>query len=107
MTKSSLRERFERLGRIQPAIVSLRLLGKLDRIKSVEAVIASRRRGAPTLEAKWAFEAAMERKPHVLEIPTVESTQPPGRTSGRLERSRGGRRLRRGTVEIGSCKASG
>jgi DNA-binding transcriptional regulator YiaG len=82
MTESSLRERFEGLGRIQgvdpvqsgsPAIVSLRLIGKLDRIRSVEAVIALRRRGAPTLKAKRAVEAAMERKPNVLEVPTVES----------------------------------
>jgi hypothetical protein len=82
MTKSSLREQFERLGRIQgvdpilsgsPAIVSLRLVGRLDETKSVEAVIALRRRGAPTLKAKRAVEAALERKTNVLDVPTVES----------------------------------
>lgn len=82
MTKSSLREQFERLGRIQgvdpilsgsPAIVSLRLVGRLEETKSVEAVIALRRRGAPTLKAKRAVEAALERKANVLEVPTIES----------------------------------
>jgi hypothetical protein len=82
MTKSSLREQFERLGHIQgvdpipsgsPAIVSLRLLGRLEETKSVEAVIALRRRGAPTLKAKRAVEAALERKTNVLDVPTVES----------------------------------
>jgi putative transcriptional regulator len=82
MTKSLLRERFERPGLIQgidpvrsgsPAIVSLRRLGRLDQTKSVEAVIALRRRGAPTLKAKRAVEAAMAQKPNVLDVPTVES----------------------------------
>jgi hypothetical protein len=82
MTKSSLKEGLEQLGRIQgvdpvpsgsPAIVSLRLLGKLAETKSVEAVIALRRRGAPTLVAKRAVEAAMERKANALNVPTVES----------------------------------
>ena len=82
MMKSSLRERFDRLGRMSgvdpvrsgsPAIVSLRLIGNLDRTKSVEAVIALRRRGAPTLEAKRAVEAAVQGKPNVLDVPTVES----------------------------------
>jgi len=36
-------------------------------------VIALRRRGAPTLKAKRAVEAAMERKANVLDVPTVES----------------------------------
>ena len=82
MTKSSLRERFERLGRIQevdpvqsgfPAIVSLGLIGRWEQTKSVEAVIALRRRRAPTLKAKRAVEAAMEGKANVLDVPTVES----------------------------------
>jgi hypothetical protein len=82
MTKSSFRERFERLGRIQgidpvqsgsPAIVSLRLIGRLEQTKSVEAVIALRRRGAATLKAKRAVEAAMEGKANVLDVPAVES----------------------------------
>jgi hypothetical protein len=82
MTKSALRERFERLGLIQgidpvlsgsPAIVSLRLVGNLDETKSVEAVIALRRRGVPTLDAKRAVEAAMEGQANVLDAPMVES----------------------------------
>jgi ribosome-binding protein aMBF1 (putative translation factor) len=88
MTKSSLRERFERLERIQgidpvrsgsPVIVSLQVAGKLAQTKSVEAVIALRRRGAPTLKAKRAVEAAMEGKANVLEVPTVESSHALGR----------------------------
>lgn len=77
-----LRERFERLGRIRgidpvqsgsPAIVSLRPSGKLNQTKTIEAVIALRRRGAPTLKAKRAVEAAIEGKANVLDVPTVES----------------------------------
>jgi DNA-binding transcriptional regulator YiaG len=82
MTKSSLREQFERLGRVQgidpvrsgsSAIVSLRLIGKLDQTKTVEAVIALRRRGVPTLKAKRAVEAAIEGRANVLDVPTIES----------------------------------
>src|SRR5271156_3943715 len=82
MTKSLLRERFGRPGRIHginpvrsgsPEIVSLRLIGKLDQTKSVEAVIALRRRGVPTLKAKRAVEAAVEGRANVLDVPTVES----------------------------------
>jgi DNA-binding transcriptional regulator YiaG len=82
MTKSLLRERFERLGRVQgidpvrsgsSAIVSLRLIGKLDQTKTVEAVIALRRRGVPTLKAKRAVEAAIEGSANVLDVPTIES----------------------------------
>ncbi len=82
MTKSLLRERLEQLGRIRgidpvqsgsPEIVSLRPSGNLDQTKSVEAVIALRRRGVPTLKAKRAVEAAIEGKANVLDVPTVES----------------------------------
>ena len=82
MTKSSLRMQFERLGRVQgidpvrsgsSAIVSLRLIGKLDQTKTVEAVIALRRRGVPTLKAKRAVEAAIEGRANVHEVPTIES----------------------------------
>jgi len=68
MTKPSLRERFERLGRVQgvdpfrsgsAAIVSLRPLGRFGQTKTAEAVIALRRSGAPTLEAKRAVERAL------------------------------------------------
>ncbi len=81
MTKSSLRERFERLGRIQgidpiksgsSEVVALRLCGSLSETKSVEAIIALRRRGVPTLKAKRAVEAAMERRANVIEAPNVE-----------------------------------
>ena len=81
MTKSSLRERFERLGRIQgidpvksgsSEVVALRLRGSLGETKSVEAIIALRRRGVPTLKAKRAVEAAMERRANVIEAPNVE-----------------------------------
>jgi hypothetical protein len=51
----------------------LRLVGRLEETKSIEAVIALRRRGAPTLKAKRAVEAALERKANVLDVPTVES----------------------------------
>ncbi|RBP09240.1 helix-turn-helix protein [Roseiarcus fermentans] len=93
MTRSSLRERFERLGRVRGidpvrsgsrAIVSLRLSGSLDGTKSVEAVIALRRRGAPTLKAKRAVEAAMEGAANVLELSTVED---PHALAGDLRRS--------------------
>ena len=82
MTKSLLRERLEQLGRVRsidpiqsgsPEIVSLRPSGNLDQTKSVEAVIALRRRGVPTLKAKRAVEAAIEGKANVLDVPTVES----------------------------------
>jgi DNA-binding XRE family transcriptional regulator len=82
MTKSSLREQFERLGRVQgidpvrsgsSAIVSLRLIGKVDQTKTVEAVIALRRRGVPTLKAKRAVEGAIEGSANVLDVPTIES----------------------------------
>src|SRR5579863_5116717 len=81
MRKSSLRERFERRGRVEgvdpvlsgsPATVSLRLVGRLDETKSVEAVIALRRRGAPTLAAKRAVEAAIAGQANVLDVPRVE-----------------------------------
>lgn len=56
-------------------IVSLRLSGSLSETKSVEAVIALRRRGVPTLKAKRAIEAAMKEGPNVLDVPTVEDKQ--------------------------------
>ncbi len=55
------------------------MTGKLAQTKSVEAVIALRRRGAPTLKAKRAVEAAMEGRANVLEVPTVESSRALGR----------------------------
>jgi putative transcriptional regulator len=51
----------------------LRLIGKLDQTKTVEAVIALRRRGVPTLKAKRAVEAAIEGSANVLDVPTIES----------------------------------
>lgn len=60
-------------------IVSLQTTGKPAQTKSVEAVIALRRRGAPTLKAKRAVEAALEGKANVLEVPTVESSHALGK----------------------------
>jgi putative transcriptional regulator len=81
MLKSSLRERLARQGRIQGVdpvrsgsleILSLRLNKPLAETNAVEAIIALRRRGAPTLKAKRAIEAALEGRANVLEAPTVE-----------------------------------
>ncbi len=82
MTKSSFRERFERQGRIRsidpvrsgsPATLSLSVAGSLAETKSVEAVIALRRRGVPILKAKRAVEAALEGRANVVEALTVEN----------------------------------
>jgi DNA-binding transcriptional regulator YiaG len=84
MTKLSLRERFEQLGQIRginpvhsgsPEIVTLRLSGSLRDTKSVDAVIALRRRGVPTLKAKRVVEAAMDGKTNVVDVPTVENAR--------------------------------
>ena len=81
MTKLSLRERFERLGRVRgidpvqsgsAETVTLCISRDLSQAKAVDAIIALRRRGAPTLKAKRAVEAAMEKKANVLAVPTVE-----------------------------------
>jgi putative transcriptional regulator len=81
MTKLPLKERLAQLGRVRgidpvpsgsPEILSLRLIGALAQTNAVEAIIALRRRGAPTLKAKRAVEAAIEGRANVLEAPTVE-----------------------------------
>ena len=81
MTKSSLRERFEQRGLIRGTgaassgsleIVVLARGGELSQARSVDAVIASRRRGVPTLKAKRAVESAMARQPNVVSVPRVE-----------------------------------
>jgi hypothetical protein len=81
MTRLSLRERFEQLGRVRgidpvqsgsPETVTLCLRQDLAQTKSVDAIIALRRRGVPTLKAKRAIEAAMEKKANVLSVPAVE-----------------------------------
>jgi putative transcriptional regulator len=82
MTKLSLRERLEQQGLIRsidfvqsgsPEIVVLNLSEGLSRRKSISAMIALRRRGVPTLKAKRAVEAAMERRMNVLTVPKVEN----------------------------------
>jgi hypothetical protein len=55
-----------------PEIVTLRLSQGLRGIQSVDAIIALRRRGASTLNAKRAVEAAMEGQANVLDVPVVE-----------------------------------
>jgi DNA-binding transcriptional regulator YiaG len=84
MTKSSLRERFEQQGLVRgighvhsgsPETVVLRLTSDLSQAKSIEAVIALRRRGASTLRAKRAVEAAMERRASVVSVPHVENAR--------------------------------
>jgi DNA-binding transcriptional regulator YiaG len=81
MTRLSLKERFEQLGRVRgidpvqsgsPETVTLCMSQDLSQTKSVDAIIALRRRGAPTLKAKRAVEAAMEKKANALSVPTVE-----------------------------------
>jgi DNA-binding transcriptional regulator YiaG len=44
----------------------------LSRVETIEAVFALHRRGVPTLKAKRAVEAALERKKVVLDVPAVE-----------------------------------
>jgi len=81
MTKSKLLEKFARLGPIRdivpvpsgsPEVVSLSIGPDLSRARAIEAVFALHRRGVPTLKAKRAVEAALERRKAVLDVPTVE-----------------------------------
>jgi len=78
--KSSLKERFARLGPVQavtltgsgsPADLVLRPNGK--RLKPVQAVTALAQRGLTLLRAKRAFELMAERGEAVVRLPTVES----------------------------------
>jgi DNA-binding transcriptional regulator YiaG len=82
MAKLSLKERLEQRGLIRgigpvqsgsPEIVVLSLSEGLSQTKSISAMIALRRRGVPTLKAKRAVEAAMERRVNVLTVPEVEN----------------------------------
>jgi DNA-binding transcriptional regulator YiaG len=81
MTRSSLKAEFTRLGPtkdidIVPTgsseVVVLSLGPDLRRSKVIEAVFALHKRGVPTLKAKRAVEAALERKKTVLDVPLVE-----------------------------------
>ena len=82
MMKSRLRERFEQRGQVRDVglvqsgsreIVTLRLSDSRSSLDTVGAIVALRRRGVPTLKAKRAVEAAMERRASVVDVPTVES----------------------------------
>jgi len=84
MTKSKLMEKFARLGPIRdidrvlsgsPEVVSLSIGPDLSKAKAIEAVFALSRRGVPTLRAKRAVEAALQRKKVVLDVPNVEDLQ--------------------------------
>jgi len=85
-------------------IVVLGLGGELSLTKSVDAVIALRRRGVPTVKAKRAVEAAPERQANVPSVSDVEdinvlarelrhcgfalSTAAPGRVNVKILRER-------------------
>lgn len=88
MTKLSFRERFERPGRGpavdpaqfgSPAILSLKIKGALADVKTIDAMVALRRRGASLLKAKRAVEAAVERRANVIVAPIVEDISALGR----------------------------
>jgi putative transcriptional regulator len=88
MTKLSLRERFARPGRSRgvdlvpsgsPAILSLKIKGALADVRTIDAMVALRRRGASLLKAKRAVEAAVERRANVIVAPTVEDIGALGR----------------------------
>ena len=81
MTKSSLKERFARLGPTQDIelapygsreVVSLSLGPDIRVAKTVSAVLALRKRHVPALKAKRAVEAALEKKSVALVAPVVE-----------------------------------
>ncbi len=81
MAKSNVLEKFARLGPMRdiarvphgsPEVVSLSIGPDASRAMAIEAVFALHRRGVPTLKAKRAVEAALERKGVVLNVPAVE-----------------------------------
>ena len=82
MTKSALKEKFERLGPTRAVdlvrsgsseVVALKPAADLRRIKTIDAILAVRRRGLSMLKAKRAIEAAMSDGRAVLSVPMVES----------------------------------
>lgn len=82
MIELSLRERFERQGRIRdiarapsgsPEEVLIRPLNGLPPIKSITAILRLAYRGAPLAKAKRAVEDMIEDGKAILALPTVES----------------------------------
>jgi DNA-binding transcriptional regulator YiaG len=78
----SLKEKFARLGPTlaidpvqsgSPEVLVLTRAADWERIKTVFAILALRRRGLTMLKAKRAIEAAMEAGKVVLTVPVVES----------------------------------
>jgi hypothetical protein len=81
MTRSALKAKFARLtptrdiDRVHfgsPNVIVLTLGRDLSRAKAIEAVFALHKRGMPTLKAKRAVEAAIDKKRSVLDVPVVE-----------------------------------
>jgi hypothetical protein len=81
MMTSSLRAKFERLGRVKeddrvlsgsPETLTLRLGPDLSAAKTISAVLALRRRHVPTIKAKRAVEAAIEGLTVSFVAPMVE-----------------------------------
>jgi hypothetical protein len=81
MTELSLKERFARLGRTQaidlvpsgsPEVVAIER-EEWSKVRSIDAILALRRRGLTMLKAKRAIEAAMENGRVVVGVPVVES----------------------------------
>jgi|ERR1700722_9844799 hypothetical protein len=81
MMTSSLRAKFERLGRVKeddrvlsgsPETLTLRLGPDLGAAKTISAVLALRRRHVPTIKAKRAVEAAIEGLTVTFVAPIVE-----------------------------------
>src|ERR1700722_4708380 len=81
MMTSSLRAKFERLGRVKeddrvlsgsPETLTLRLGPDLGAAKTISAVLARRRRHVPTIKAKRAVEAAIEGLTVSFVAPMVE-----------------------------------
>lgn len=82
MTKSSLKERFARLGPPldidlvrsgSSEVVALEPNADLRQVKTIEAMLALRRRGLAMLRAKRAIEAALAKGRIELTVPIVES----------------------------------
>jgi putative transcriptional regulator len=82
MTKSALKEKFARLGPIQAVdlvqsgsseVVALKPAADLRRVRTVDAILALRRRGLSMLKAKRGIEAALNEGKVVLSVPLVES----------------------------------
>lgn len=82
--KSSLRERFERLGPIRavdlvssgsPAVFVLRLPRNLQAPKTVDAALSLTRRGVPLLKAKRALETLLVNRRVFINLPKVESKE--------------------------------